>query len=167
MDCPNCGAPLRLTENDDSPRCEYCGTVYTPEKNDDGVRVLGETASLACPVCKVLLERAALAGRRILYCTRCQGILVAMTDFVAVLEELRSQRPGHGRIQPAADPKGLQRHIDCPQCHQRMDTHFYEGPGNIIIDDCSRCSVNWLDKGELMKVVRAPGQDYAEDTNDL
>ena len=165
MNCPSCGAPLRLTENDDSLRCGYCGSVYTPPENDDGVRVLGEASPLECPVCKVAIEQAALVGRRILYCTRCQGMLVAMSDFVAVLEELRSQHAGHGSNQPAADPKGLERHIDCPQCHQRMDTHFYEGPGNIVIDDCDRCSVNWLDKGELRRVVRAPGRDYEEEGN--
>ena len=161
MDCPNCGAPLRLTESDDSLRCEYCRSVYTPPKDDNGVRVLGEASALACPVCRVALVQAALAGHRILYCTQCQGMLVSMDHFVALLEELRAQRAGHGSIQPAADRKALERRIDCPQCHQRMDTHFYEGPGNIIIDDCSRCRLDWLDQGELMRAVRAPGRDYA------
>jgi len=40
-----------------------------------------------------------------------------------------------------------------------MDTHYYAGPGNVIIDDCSQCFLNWLDHGELMRVVRAP--DYS------
>jgi Zn-finger nucleic acid-binding protein len=44
-----------------------------------------------------------------------------------------------------------------------MDTHFYEGPGNIIIDDCSRCFLNWLDQGELMRVVHAPDHVYNQD----
>ena len=39
-----------------------------------------------------------------------------------------------------------------------MDTHFYNGPGNVIIDDCDQCELNWLDHGELMRIVRAP--DY-------
>jgi Transcription factor zinc-finger len=110
------------------------------------------------------LQRAALAGRRIKLCTQRQGMLVSMDDFVAVLEELRSQRSGYGSLQPAPGRQALQRRIDCPRCHQPMDTHFYEGPGNIIIDDCSRCSINWLDKGELMQVVRAPDHNYTEDT---
>ena len=37
-----------------------------------------------------------------------------------------------------------------------METHFYNGPGNVIIDDCEHCELNWLDTGELMRVVRAP-----------
>ena len=163
MTCPSCGAPLRLTENDDSLRCEYCRSVYTPQPNDDGVRVLGEASEQACPVCAVPLQQAALAGHRILYCTKCQGLLVPMNDFVALIEELRSTRPAAGSIQPAVDRKGLERRLNCPQCHRPMDTHFYEGPGNIVIDDCSRCFLNWLDKGELTKVVRAPDHLYTEE----
>lgn len=163
MNCPNCGAPMRVTENEDSLRCEYCRGVYTPEQNDDGVRLLGETSKLGCPVCAVPLEQAALGEHRILSCKNCQGMLVPMGNFVALVEELRTGRSGSGAIQPAPDRKGLDRHLSCPQCHQPMDTHFYEGPGNIIIDDCSRCLLNWLDRGELMRVVRAPNHVYAED----
>lgn len=161
MDCPSCGAPLRLTENDDSLRCAYCRVVYAPPRTEDGIRVLGEASSLACPVCAAPLQQAALAGHRIQYCTRCQGMLVPMDVFMALLDEMRSGRAGAGSIQPPPDRHGLERRIDCPQCHQRMDTHFYEGPGNIIIDDCSRCFLNWLDQGELRRAVRAPGRDYA------
>jgi Zn-finger nucleic acid-binding protein len=111
----------------------------------------------------VPLEQAALAGHRILYCTRCQGILVPMNEFVALIEELRSRHAGAESIQAPADRTALERHVSCPKCHAQMDTHFYEGPGNVIIDDCSRCFLNWLDKGELMKIVHAPDHLYAED----
>ena len=49
--------------------------------------------------------------------------------------------------------------LNCPHCHQHMDTHFYNGPGNVIIDDCDTCELNWLDHGELMRIARAP--DYS------
>jgi Zn-finger nucleic acid-binding protein len=163
MTCPSCGALLHLSENEESFRCEYCRSVYTPQPNDDDVRVLGEKSPLACPICALALEQAALAGHRVLYCTKCRGMLVSMTDFVALILELRATHTGLGNVQPAADRKGFDRHLTCPQCHQPMDTHFYEGPGNIIIDDCSRCFLNWLDQGELMRVVRAPDHAYAED----
>jgi Zn-finger nucleic acid-binding protein len=42
------------------------------------------------------------------------------------------------------------------------DTHYYGGPGNVIIDDCSRCELNWLDNGELMTIVRAPHRSLEE-----
>ena len=62
---------------------------------------------------------------------------------------------------PPADGSDLRRKIDCPQCRHRMDTHFYAGPGNVVIDSCENCSLIWLDRGELMHIVRAPGM-YAE-----
>jgi hypothetical protein len=32
---------------------------------------------------------------------------------------------------------------------QIMDTHVYGGPGNVVVDNCPRCAVKWLDHGEL------------------
>lgn len=40
-----------------------------------------------------------------------------------------------------------------------MDVHPYYGPGNIVIDTCSRCNVIWLDCGELQQIADAPGKD--------
>jgi Zn-finger nucleic acid-binding protein len=160
MNCPSCGAPLHLTENDDSARCDYCAVLYTPPANDDGVRSLGEASPLACPVCNVPLQQAAIGNRRVLYCGRCQGMLVPMDEFLDLVAVLHAQHPGSGAVQPPANRRDLQRNVDCPQCHRQMDTHLYDGPGNIVIDDCSRCSLNWLDKGEMTKVVRAPDHGF-------
>jgi Zn-finger nucleic acid-binding protein len=156
MNCPSCGAPLRLEDDKDFLACDYCRNICFPEKNEDGVRLLGEAAGLACPVCSVPLEHAALGGMRIFYCGRCRGLLVPMHTFVALLQDLRARQGGSCEIPHAVDRKGLERSLACPRCHARMDTHFYAGPGNVIIDDCSRCRLNWLDHGELMRIVRAP-----------
>jgi len=164
MNCPNCGALMNLGENGESFQCEYCRSVYVPEPNVEGVRVLGEAANELCPVCSVPLVQATLAGHRLLHCKQCEGMLVPMDDFVALLAELRARSTGARGVQPSADRSQLNRRLHCPRCHQPMDTHFYEGPGNIIIDDCSPCRVNWLDSGELMRVVQAPDHVYSEDT---
>jgi Zn-finger nucleic acid-binding protein len=42
-----------------------------------------------------------------------------------------------------------------------MDTHLYGGGGNVILDDCENCGLNWLDYGELDRIVRAPDREYA------
>jgi Zn-finger nucleic acid-binding protein len=39
-----------------------------------------------------------------------------------------------------------------------MEAHFYAGPGNVVLDSCDFCNLNWLDHGELMRIARAP--DY-------
>ena len=37
-----------------------------------------------------------------------------------------------------------------------MDTHIYGGPGNIVIDNCPACRLNWLDFPELARIESAP-----------
>jgi Zn-finger nucleic acid-binding protein len=162
MNCPNCGAPMRLEEDKDSFNCDYCKNNYFPEKNEDGVRVLGEPAALSCPLCAVPLVHAALSGCRIMYCTRCRGTLIKMGVFVELIQARRGHREGVAAT-PAPNPKDLQRRIICPQCHHAMDTHFYGGPGNVIIDACDRCDLNWLDAGEPMRILLAAGRMDATD----
>jgi Zn-finger nucleic acid-binding protein len=40
-----------------------------------------------------------------------------------------------------------------------MSTHPYYGPGNVVVDNCGRCDVIWLDCGELAIIRDAPGTD--------
>lgn len=40
-----------------------------------------------------------------------------------------------------------------------MDVHPYYGPGNVVIDSCTACSLIWLDYGELQQMTDAPGRD--------
>jgi Zn-finger nucleic acid-binding protein len=37
-----------------------------------------------------------------------------------------------------------------------MAAHIYGGPGNVVIDSCENCQVNWLDHGELRRMALAP-----------
>jgi Zn-finger nucleic acid-binding protein len=156
---------MHLKPDEDSYKCDFCHSVYFPEKDDDGVRVLGETSNQACPICNIPLVNAAIAKIRILYCTRCRGMLISMQVFEALIEQLRTERSA-AAPQPAADASDLHRKIDCPQCHHRMDTHFYAGPGNVVIDSCENCCLIWLDSGELMHIVHAPGMRDSETGDD-
>jgi Zn-finger nucleic acid-binding protein len=155
---------MRLEEDKDSFNCDHCKSIYFPEKNEEGVRVLGEPDTLSCPLCAASLVHAALGGCRIVYCTRCRGMLIKMGVFVELIQDLRTRREGVAATH-APDPKDLRRRIMCPQCHQPMDTHFYGGPGNVIIDACERCDLNWLDAGELRRIVLAPGRTFVKDSN--
>ena len=111
-------------------------------------------------VCSVPLVHAALRGQRLLYCSRCRGMLISMDAFTAVIGNLRSRREVSADAARPPDWKDLDRRIRCPQCSQTMDTHPYLGPGNVIIDSCENCSVNWLDYGELDRIVRAPPEKH-------
>jgi Zn-finger nucleic acid-binding protein len=153
---------MRLQDGRDCLTCDYCKSVCFPEKNEDGIRVLGETSELGCPVCAIPLVKAILAARQILYCARCRGSLIPAPVFVLALRDLRAHQANEGAIPHPPDPKELERHIRCPQCHRNMDAHYYAGPGNVVIDDCPWCELNWLDAGELMVIVRAPDHASSE-----
>ncbi len=157
MNCPCCGASIHLEDGAASATCEYCKAVYLPEKNDEGVRVFDQPSELSCPICRAsLLLPATLARQRILYCSRCRGSLIPMTVFVVLIAALRARRGDAVEIAPSPDPHHLDRVVLCPQCGRRMDTHYYAGGGNVVIDDCSRCELNWLDAGELIAIAHAP-----------
>ena len=79
-----------------------------------------------------------------------------MPVFVAIVAKLRAQVGDATDIGLPPDPHQLDRVVDCPQCGHRMDTHYYAGGGNVVIDDCSRCELNWLSAGELMAIAYAP-----------
>jgi Zn-finger nucleic acid-binding protein len=153
---------MRLNEAAEFLTCDYCGNVHFPEPNADGVRVLDEPSAESCPICNVLLVHAAIAGQRIRYCARCRGMLIAMDAFVAIIQGLRSRRESTADAARQPDWKDLDRHTRCPQCGQEMDTHPYSGPGNVIIDSCENCSLDWLDYSELDRIVRAPDRQYAD-----
>jgi len=156
MNCPSCGAPMRLDPGADSLTCEYCHSIYFPEKNDDGVRVLEPAADgETCPVCAVPLMEASLQGARLRTCTRCRGLLIPMDAFASLVDALRTEGDGTVRVQPP-DRSELERHLHCPHCHGDMDTHFYAGPGNVIVSDCERCLLVWLDHGKLERIAHAP-----------
>jgi Zn-finger nucleic acid-binding protein len=158
VNCPACGGPLRFEQGRRCLVCDFCKTEHIVEPDAEGVRVLGEKAAQLCPVCGIPLVQAAVEDVRLLYCERCRGMLIPMGAFVPLVEELRAQQRA-SRPLPALDRRNLERHIHCPDCGRPMDTHPYLGPGNIAIDSCSECELNWLDHGELERIVRAPDSE--------
>ena len=159
---PNCGAAMSLQPGNDFLRCEYCESLHFPEPNSDGVRVLDVPTDSVCPCCSnVNLVHASVGGERIQYCTRCRGMLIGMGVFMAVVEELRSRHESSEYAGKQPDWNQLQRLVKCPACHAPMDAHPYAGPGAVIIDSCSDCCLNWLDYGELQRIVRAPDHRFA------
>ncbi len=137
--------------------CDYCDSVYVPEPNNEGVRVFDKSQHY-CPLCRELLSQASINRYALEYCEKCRGMLIDMEEFLAVVEDLRLSR-GIANVQyPPPNRADLNRRIACPNCGQAMDAHPYGGPGNIVIDSCENCSLNWLDHNELHRVAVAP--DY-------
>jgi Zn-finger nucleic acid-binding protein len=161
---------MKLKADMESYKCEYCQSVYLPEKNDDGVRVLDESVGLNCPLCNLPLVHAVLAKVPIIYCTGCRGMLIPMPALEPLIEQVRASG-GVEAVPSAPDKEDLRRTIDCPQCHRHMDEHFYGGPGNVIIDSCEECSLIWLDHGAITRIASAadvstpPESSFSEDSD--
>ena len=83
-------------------------------------------------------------------------MLIDMNRFATVIEVVRScERRSSRSVAPRRQNPG-DRVLDCPACRQPMVGHLYGGPGNVVIDTCQRCLVNWLDPGELRRIAAAP-----------
>jgi len=161
MNCPSCGAPMRIEAAGDSLACDYCRNIFFPDKDDAGVSVFPEKSDESCPVCALPLSHAALANVQMLYCTHCRGMEIGMGVFMTLVDQLRAGQRGT-LLPPSPDPTELHRKLDCPHCHKPMDTHFYSGAGNVVIESCDTCELNWLDHGKLMRIVHAPEHDYRD-----
>ena len=158
---------MSLNPGQDFLRCEYCETMHFPDVNSDGVRVLDVPSGHKCPCCAGLhLMHASVGGERILYCTRCRGMLISMGIFPALVEELRSRHESSDYAGKQPNWDDLKRLVKCPMCLAPMDAHPYAGPGAVIIDSCSDCGFNWLDYGELQRIVRAPDHRFVMPIDD-
>lgn len=169
VNCENCGAPMRLFRDQDYFYCEYCGAFHFPPASSDGIRSLGSNQEgIACPHCHVPLQIVTLDDRfQGHQCPHCQGFLFDRNTFRLTIETRRAMATTPPDPPRPLNQDELKRGIACPACTRSMDTHPYLGPGTIVIDTCSHCSLIWLDNGELNRVVNAPGIDRGRGTPPL
>jgi Zn-finger nucleic acid-binding protein len=151
--CVNCGAPMRLDRAEGSFVCSHCGSINQPPEIVRHVDI-GTASEKTCPSCATALSQGRLDGFPLLVCQRCNGMLIEMEHFVSVIEAARAHEQPAGTIPPRRQSPG-DRTIRCPTCQRAMLSHFYGGPGNLVIDTCERCRLNWLDPGEMCRIARA------------
>jgi Zn-finger nucleic acid-binding protein len=164
-DCRNCGAPMRVARDKGLLICDHCGSQQDAPAGLDDLELLGEDAQ-NCPVCSTPLSRSRLHGYPLLSCTRCAGLLIEMNLFTAIIDAVRAQDGGAFRTPMPRRQNPGDRTLNCPSCGQPFVSHQYGGPGNVVIDTCSRCLVNWLDQGELRRIALAPDRRPNLDEND-
>lgn len=155
MNCPGCGAAMRLVSNRGYFRCAYCDRYHFPaETGDDGVCPLGQPTDLDCPVCQTALQTALIDGEPVNYCPSCRGFLAALDAFGRIVTKRRANHGPHERVATPFDPAELERRCLCPVCSRRMEAHPFGGGGNAVVDTCGRCHAVWLDAGELAILER-------------
>ena len=92
-------------------------------------------------------------------------MLIAMMEFQSLIDAARTASAPIPAL--PADVHELDRRIDCPHCHHPMETHFYAGSGNVVMDTCEPCCLHWLDHDELARIAQAnPDQPNPMDTGD-
>jgi len=165
LNCKNCGAPMQLVEGKDYLVCEYCTYTYVPKPNPDGVRILEEPTALGCPVCELPMVAASINSHRIWHCKKCRGILLPMSVFSETVAVERRRRPEPpASVDPIDVQDQLKRKLVCPNCADPMHTHPYGGPGNVVIDNCPSCRLNWLDYRELQRIITAPERIFKDES---
>lgn len=97
-----------------------------------------------------------LEGHSLLCCGRCFEMLIDMNQFATVIDAVRVREPRSFRTSLPRRQSPGERVLNCPTCGQPMISHLYGGPGNVVIDTCERCLVNWLDAGEIRRIAVAP-----------
>ena len=166
MNCSNCGAPMQLILDRRHFFCEYCTSLYFPEENEDGIRILEESSGTDCPVCKIPLVYGFIGRAQTLYCLNCRGMLIDQEIMLMVIEYLREKSSKSTISPPPVNFDELKRILNCPNCGRRMSTHLYGGPGNLIVDNCIHCSLLWLDNEEFTRIIRTPGREPRKDIED-
>jgi Zn-finger nucleic acid-binding protein len=159
MNCSSCGVSLDADQSSGSESRHYpdCPEIATRKPE------IGAQAGQDCPLCKIPLVHAAIANVLVQCCVECRGMLIPMQVFQHIIESLEFPKDAT-LIELSAGSSDLLREIYCPYCLQRMDTHPYRGAGDAIIDTCVTCSLNWLDRGELMQIVHVPDGRVRTDT---
>jgi Zn-finger nucleic acid-binding protein len=158
--CANCGAPLRLDRETGLLVCSHCGAQTEAPAAIEHLELLSETAS-PCPICSTPLSNSRLDGHALLCCKGCYGMLIDMNRFALVIDAMRAREQRAFRVVLPRRQSPGDRLLNCPKCSQPMSAHFYEGGGNVVIDTCERCQVNWLDPGELRRIAVAPYSPYS------
>lgn len=154
---------MRLSQFLEPPLNDSRNTSTTAA-NDERVTVLGDGPGDLCPICRNQpLLAAATAGANLLYCSRCQGMLIPMDAFPSVVETLRTQT-GERAFVPKFNQEEHRRHIDCPHCHHGMDIDFYAGPQPLVMESCEFCELSWLVPAEHARVD--PTRSYEEQTTE-
>lgn len=162
MNCHSCGAPMKFDHEKIYFSCEYCTSLFFPEESLDGIRATDEETNLSCPVCALPLVIAYAGKTRLFNCQKCRGVLVEQAIFLPLIHYIRSKSKGPPIHPPPLRLEELKRKVFCPRCRNPMDTHPYGGPGNIVIDNCPRCQLNWLDHNELHRITRSPDRTMDE-----
>jgi Zn-finger nucleic acid-binding protein len=116
--------------------------------------------AMKCPVCSVLMTRVKYSGRPVFQCERCRGHATTEDRLAVILRSAeRSVRELKEEVLSAAGTPDSEGRLRCPKCRMPMEKEFREDPALLHVDCCGRCSLVWLDAGELARCQLARRMD--------
>ena len=109
-----------------------------------------------CPSCYQHLAPIRYEGHKVLHCAACKGYLLEPSRLEFIKNSTRKSHP-QLKAEASADFKGsTAREVSCPKCSHKMHKQRLDLPElNLMADICERCSLIWLDGGELALVQLA------------
>lgn len=162
MNCGTCSSVMLPVYGQSHHHCYSCNTYSFPASINETVEAIaptGKKTDFQCPRCAIALEVGTLAGKaQVCFCENCRGYVIDNDTFGDVAQALRANYTGADDKPTPIDPNQLEVSQNCPACFGKMEAHPYYGPGSVVIDSCSHCKLNWMDHGELGRIIRAPGR---------
>jgi|GEM_PF-4050777 len=118
-----------------------------------------------CPRCNVLLLAGDFKDIPVHKCNSCHGMLFPRAQLVLILKRFHPDMSFSvsldTHVEKVENEHGL---CHCPSCNQLMSNFGYMGCDQIIIDNCGKCKLIWVDALELgeMSLLYARTEKRAE-----
>src|SRR4051812_31903893 len=105
-----------------------------------------------CPSCFVSMTRVEVEGLKSCTCPSCFGTWIGS---IMLTRLVRSPAPGEGggatlqELAETVNASNTAEKLRCPQCEKEMAKDKFHPMVPVGIDRCKRCSMVWLNAGEL------------------
>jgi Zn-finger nucleic acid-binding protein len=139
--CPRCDSELNGTEK----FCPNCKKVLVGM-----TQPLSNEKPVNCPVCKLPVYKAKMAGRDIFHCAECGGsaysreMLMKLQALDSKAIDISPQERDY-RKPPFFEKREKPPFLICPYCGKKMTSKKL---GQMTIDMCEECKAVWLDSGK-------------------
>jgi Zn-finger nucleic acid-binding protein len=140
--CPRCDTPL-TGEEAACPQCHrpLTGTKLASTPGDKPV----------CPICKLPIYEAALAGLPVLHCAECKGMglkresMMKLQPYGPKAVTIGAEERGYKRPQ-FFEPRQKPPFLICPFCKKKMKGTTL---AKFSVDICEECAALWLEEGKV------------------
>ncbi|MFW6386896.1 MAG: zf-TFIIB domain-containing protein [Bacillota bacterium] len=110
---------------------------------------------MKCPDCKIDVMGMELAGVKIDYCIKCEGIWLSKEK----LEKLFDQKKLREFFSTLKEKEQEEKNSKCPVCRQKMSLKSTPHNTDLKFKICPEKHGIWLNKNELLKLLSSTELD--------